>query len=261
MRQQAALRIDEATFRACHPAPDLQHLAFGAHPAGLVGHATHQADLVFERGVALAGRKRRMDRAAHGGVEQGGRVAAVHRTDRVVEIAQRFALEHGTSEFGFNQGEIEGLADRRQLVVLVDGTEFDSSYKRSEPSSFGVTGVIKGWTEALQMMPTGSKWQLFVPSELAYGPNGAPPKIGPNAVLTFEIELQDIKAPATPSTAAATPSAAGAVTSDIIKVPSKSELEKGAKIEVIKKEDLERLQKEAAARRATNAPLPVPTPK
>jgi FKBP-type peptidyl-prolyl cis-trans isomerase len=144
--------------------------------------------------------------------------------------------------------------------TLLDGTEFDSSYTKGTPATFAVNRVIKGWTEALQLMPTGSKWQLFVPSELAYGPNGAPPKIGPNAVLTFEIELQDIKAPATPSAAAATPSAAGAVTSDIIKVPSKSELEKGAKIEVIKKEDLERLQKEAAARRATNAPLPVPTP-
>jgi FKBP-type peptidyl-prolyl cis-trans isomerase FklB len=144
--------------------------------------------------------------------------------------------------------------------TLLDGTEFDSSYTRGQPATFAVNRVIKGWTEALQMMPVGSKWQLFVPSELAYGPNGSPPRIGPNSVLTFEIELQDIKKPSGADPGAAANAAAGAVTSDIIKVPSKAELEKGAKIEVIKKEDIERLQQEAAARRATNPP-PVPGPK
>ncbi len=78
--------------------------------------------------------------------------------------------------------------------TLINGTEFDSSYKRGEPATFPVTGVIKGWTEALQLMPVGSKWQLFIPSDLAYGPRGTPGgPIGPNATLIFEVELISIK--------------------------------------------------------------------
>jgi FKBP-type peptidyl-prolyl cis-trans isomerase FklB len=80
--------------------------------------------------------------------------------------------------------------------TLLDNTEFDSSYKRGEPATFPVTGVIKGWTEALQLMPVGSKWQLFIPSDLAYGERGRPP-IEPNATLVFELELTSI-APKTP---------------------------------------------------------------
>lgn len=76
--------------------------------------------------------------------------------------------------------------------TLISGKEFDSSYKRGEPASFPVNGVIKGWTEALQLMKTGSKWQLFVPSELAYGARGAGPDIGPNATLIFDVELLSI---------------------------------------------------------------------
>jgi FKBP-type peptidyl-prolyl cis-trans isomerase len=77
--------------------------------------------------------------------------------------------------------------------TLIDGTEFDSSYKRGEPATFPVTGVIKGWTEALLMMPVGSKWQLFIPSELAYGERGAGRQIGPNSTLIFDIELVGIQ--------------------------------------------------------------------
>ncbi len=77
--------------------------------------------------------------------------------------------------------------------TLLDGTEFDSSYKRGEPASFTVNGVIKGWTEALQLMPVGSKWKLFVPADLAYGERGAGSDIGPNAVLIFEVELVSIQ--------------------------------------------------------------------
>ena len=124
--------------------------------------------------------------------------------------------------------------------TLIDGTEFDSSYKRGQPATFSVTGVIKGWTEALEQMKPGAKWQLFIPSDLAYGERGSGPTIGPNAALQFEVELVSSK-PAAPAPAAAP---AQPVTSDIIKVPSKEELEKGAKIEVIKAADLEKLQKE-----------------
>ncbi len=77
--------------------------------------------------------------------------------------------------------------------AFIDGKEFDSSYKRGQPATFPVGGVIKGWTEALQLMPVGSKWELFIPSELAYGPRGAGGVIGPNQTLVFEVELLSIK--------------------------------------------------------------------
>jgi FKBP-type peptidyl-prolyl cis-trans isomerase FklB len=77
--------------------------------------------------------------------------------------------------------------------TLLNGTEFDSSYKRGQPATFPVGGVIKGWTEALQLMPVGSKWQLFIPSSLAYGERGAGGDIGPNATLIFEVELMSIQ--------------------------------------------------------------------
>ena len=77
--------------------------------------------------------------------------------------------------------------------TLINGTEFDSSYKRGQPATFGVGQVIKGWTEALQLMPVGSKWQLFIPANLAYGEQGAGGgQIGPNSTLVFEVELLSI---------------------------------------------------------------------
>jgi len=77
--------------------------------------------------------------------------------------------------------------------TLIDGTEFDSSYKRGEPATFGVGQVIKGWTEALQLMPVGSKWQLVIPPDLAYGSKGAGNVIGPDSTLVFDVELMSIK--------------------------------------------------------------------
>jgi FKBP-type peptidyl-prolyl cis-trans isomerase len=77
--------------------------------------------------------------------------------------------------------------------TLINGTEFDSSYKRGQPATFPVSGVIKGWTEALQLMPVGSKWQLFVPADLAYGERSPAPEIGPDSTLIFEVELLSIQ--------------------------------------------------------------------
>ena len=78
--------------------------------------------------------------------------------------------------------------------TLIDGTEFDSSYKRGQPATFGVGQVIQGWQEVLPLMAAGSKWQVFIPSDLAYGPRGAGPNIGPNETLVFDIELLEVKA-------------------------------------------------------------------
>ena len=77
--------------------------------------------------------------------------------------------------------------------TLLDGKEFDSSYQRGQPAEFGVNQVIPGWTEALQLMPVGSKWELAIPADLAYGPGGAGGDIGPNSTLQFEVELLEIK--------------------------------------------------------------------
>jgi FKBP-type peptidyl-prolyl cis-trans isomerase FklB len=123
--------------------------------------------------------------------------------------------------------------------TLINGTEFDSSYKRGQPAQFPVGGVIHGWTEALQKMNVGSKWKLFIPSELAYGENGQR-GIPPNSVLIFEVELLAAQAqPQPPAAVNAQP-----LTSDIIKVPSAEEMKKGAKIEVIKPEDAQKIQQQ-----------------
>ncbi len=76
--------------------------------------------------------------------------------------------------------------------TLIDGTVFDSSVERGDTATFRVTGVIKGWTEALQLMPEGSKWRLYIPSELAYGERGSGEKIGGNATLIFDIDLVEV---------------------------------------------------------------------
>jgi FKBP-type peptidyl-prolyl cis-trans isomerase len=128
--------------------------------------------------------------------------------------------------------------------TLIDGKEFDSSAKHGgQPAKFRVTGVIKGWTEALEMMKVGSKWELYIPTALAYGDRGSM-GIEPGSTLIFEVELVSIDAPPPP------PAPAQPLTSDIIKVPSAEELKKGAKIEVIKPEEAARL----AAQAQTNAP-------
>jgi len=90
--------------------------------------------------------------------------------------------------------------------TLIDGTEFDSSYKRGQPATFPVGGVIKGWTEALQLMKVGSKYQLFIPASLGYGARGAGRDIAPNSTLIFDVELLDVK----PSAAGASPSPSAA---------------------------------------------------
>jgi FKBP-type peptidyl-prolyl cis-trans isomerase len=109
--------------------------------------------------------------------------------------------------------------------TFIDGAKLESADKKQLP----VGSVIPGWTEALIHMKVGSKWQLFIPPDLAYGQYGRPPRVGPNSVLIFTIELVSIEHPQP-------------ITSDIIKVPSAEEMKNGAKVEIIKPEDLQKAQ-------------------
>jgi len=108
-------------------------------------------------------------------------------------VTTESGLQYQVLEAG--DGATPGADDSVQVHyrgTLIDGTEFDSSYARGEPVTFGVGQVIPGWTEALQLMQVGSKYKLFIPSDLAYGQGGAGDRIGPNATLIFEVELLDI---------------------------------------------------------------------
>jgi FKBP-type peptidyl-prolyl cis-trans isomerase len=117
--------------------------------------------------------------------------------------------------------------------TFTDGKEFDSSAKHgAAPTRFQVNRVVRGWTEALQLMKTGSKWVIYLPSSLAYGDAGYGADIQPGAALIFEMELVGVETPQP-------------LTSDIIRVPSADELKKGAKVEVIKPEDIEKAKAEA----------------
>ncbi len=125
--------------------------------------------------------------------------------------------------------------------TLIGGKEFDTATKRKLPANH----AIRGWSEAWQMMKTGSKWELYLPSTLAYEDRGFRPNVEPGATLVFEMELVSTESASPPPQATPSPSAQP-LTSDIIRVPSAEELKRGAKIEVIKPEDLEKLTNAAA---------------
>ena len=188
----------------------------------------------FQAGIRMKAQKRMAEEAAKNKSE-GDAFLAVNKTKPgVVELPDGLQYQVITS----GAGPVPQSTDTVSVNysgTLLDGTEFDSSYKRGKPATFPVTGVIKGWTEALEKMPVGSKWKLFIPADLAYGPQGRP-GIPPNAMLTFTVELLSIQAPPPPAPPAQP------LTSDIIKVPSADEMKKGAKIEVIKPEDAAKMQ-------------------
>jgi FKBP-type peptidyl-prolyl cis-trans isomerase FklB len=127
--------------------------------------------------------------------------------------------------------------------TLINGKEFDSSAKRGQPTKLAANRFIKGWTEALQLMKVGSKWEVFIPSTLGYGDMGSGPLIEPGSTLIFEVELLGIEPP---QPQAASPNPGQPLTSDIIRVPSAEELKKGAKIEVIKPDEAAKAAADAA---------------
>jgi FKBP-type peptidyl-prolyl cis-trans isomerase FklB len=130
---------------------------------------------------------------AEGNLKQGAAFLAENKTKEGV-VTLPSGLQYKVLRAGDGK---KPTADDTVVVhyrgTLIDGTEFDSSYKRNQPTTFPVKRVVKGWTEALQLMPVGSKWQLFLPTDLAYGERGGGRLIGPNAALVFEVELLSIK--------------------------------------------------------------------
>ena len=136
-------------------------------------------------------------------VEQAQKLAEKNRIEGEAFLADNKVKEGVvTLPSGLQYKELvagEGSSPKASDIVtvhyrgtLLDGTEFDSSYRRGEPAVFPLNGVIRGWTEAVQLMKVGAKWQLFIPSDLAYGSSGAGDVIGPNTVLIFEVELLGI---------------------------------------------------------------------
>jgi FKBP-type peptidyl-prolyl cis-trans isomerase FklB len=126
-------------------------------------------------------------------LEEGRKFLQANKTkEGVVELSS--GLQYKIIQAGNGKSpSAEDTVEVNYRGTLIDGTEFDSSYKRGQSISFKVTGVIKGWTEALQLMKEGAKWQLFIPSELAYGTRGSGGTIGPNATLIFDVELIKVK--------------------------------------------------------------------
>ena len=145
-------------------------------------------------------------------------------------------------------GEMPGDNDTIKMhyrFKLADGTEFDSSYKVGQPWQVVLRQIaVQGWREALKLMNPGSKWEVFIPPQLAFGDHSPTSRVPPGAVVILEVELLSVEHPQPqPQAVAMTPSSPNQpLTSDIIKVPSAEEMKQGAKIEIIKAEDVQKLQ-------------------
>jgi FKBP-type peptidyl-prolyl cis-trans isomerase FklB len=152
-----------------------------------------QQEMMAKQKVLMEKRKKEMEIQGEKNKEQGDKFLAENKKKPGVKTTPS-----GLQYIVINEGKGDSPTDDDIVVVdyvgtLIDGTKFDSSYDRGQPATFPVKGVIKGWTEALKMMKPGSKYKLFIPSELAYGERGAGNDIGPNAVLIFDVELKEIK--------------------------------------------------------------------
>ncbi len=132
--------------------------------------------------------------ASAGENQAAGEAFLAENANKEGVVVTESGLQYKVLEAG--EGDSPGVADVATVHykgTLIDGTQFDSSYDRGQPATFPVGGVIAGWTEALQLMQPGAKWQLFIPSALAYGERGAGQDIGPNAALLFEVELISVE--------------------------------------------------------------------
>jgi len=198
----------------------------------------------FQQGLAARQQKMREELPAKNKAEGEAFLARNKTRPGIVTLPDGLQYEIITE----GGGEIP--ADNDNVTVnyratFMDGTEFDSSARTGKPLPLTIGNIsLRGWNEALKLMKAGSKWRLFIPTELAYGPNGLPPRIPPNAALILEVELVAVQhpQPQSPPAPAPPPPANQPLTSDIIKVPSAEELKKGAKIEIIKPEDVQKLQ-------------------
>jgi FKBP-type peptidyl-prolyl cis-trans isomerase FklB len=161
----------------------------------LMTEAEAQAAFAKFRTELMARKQSQMQQAGESNKKAGDQFLAANKTkEGVVALPdglQYKILKEGTGP----KPKASDTVEVNYRGTLLDGTEFDSSYKRNHPETLGVGQVIKGWTEALQLMPVGSKWQLFIPPDLAYGANGAGNAIAPNSTLIFEVELLSIKPP------------------------------------------------------------------
>jgi len=181
----------------------------------------------FQQGLAANAEKKRQEIA--GKNRQAGEAFLARNKGEKGVVTLPDGLQYKVIADGTGEPPaVDDTVTVRYEGTLIDGTKFDSSDKMQ----FRVGGVIRGWTEALTHMKAGAKWQVFIPSELAYGPYGRPPQIGPDSALIFTIELLSVEHPQ--------PAA-----SDIIKVPSAEEMKKGAQVEIIKAEDLQKAQQQS----------------
>jgi FKBP-type peptidyl-prolyl cis-trans isomerase FklB len=165
----------------------------GAKPL-LTEEQAHETLAAFQMGMR-AQQAKKMQAQGEANLKEGEAFLAKNKSQTgVMTTASGLQYKVLTEGNGKSPGK-EDTVTAHYRGTLINGTEFDSSHKRGQPANFPVSGVIPGWTEALQMMKTGAKWMVWIPSSLAYGERGAGPVIGPNATLIFEIELLDVKKP------------------------------------------------------------------
>ncbi len=165
----------------------VQDALLGANP--LMSPQEMQATLMeLKKQIVAQKQKERQELAAKHRIEGQAFLTENAKKDGVVSLPS--GLQYKVIKEG--NGKAPGLKDTvsvNYLGTLIDGTEFDNSYRRKTPATFRVDSVIRGWTEALQMMKEGAKWELYIPAELAYGERGAGSKIPPNSPLIFEVEV------------------------------------------------------------------------
>lgn len=202
----------------------------------------HMALDLFQRSL-MAGRQKMQEQEAEKNREAGAAFLLQNKNKPgVVTFTNGMQYLPITEGNGATPGSND-LVTVNFKLSLVDGTVVDDTH--GKPIDLPVSPMIPGWTYGLEQMKVGSKGDLYIPSNLAYGPVGRPPRIGPNEVLIFEVELLGIKA--RPAPAPVQP-----LTSDIIKVPSAEDMKKGAKIETIKASDLQKMEQAASNNAATN---------